>query len=152
MEIIGGAGILISLVILILEVRNNSRLIERQMSMDRVNTRAEIVINSPYLPEIIAKIKEVDGVATNPELVAFTERYSLTHEEAQRIVRHIGRQWEGYQADFHAGSTDVAGIISISLTWPDHRLYWESAGQFFDKDFVDFVEVIQSQDREMRSN
>ena len=152
-EIIGGAAILISLVILILEVQNNSRLLERQMSMDRVNARTETIINSPYLPEIIAKIKEVDGVATNPEVVAFMERYPLTHEEAQRMVRHIGRQWEGYAADFHTGSTDVAGIISLSLTWPDHRLFWEFASrQYFDEDFVDFVEIVQSRDREMRSN
>jgi hypothetical protein len=141
-EIVGGVGILVSLIILIFEVRENSRLLERQISMDRVNARNEGVINSPYLPGIITKIKEVDGT-TNPEVKAFMERYSLTHEEAQRIVRHIVRQWEGYEADFHARSTEVAEIISLSLTWPDHRLFWESANQYFDNDFVEFVNNVE---------
>ena len=36
-EVVGGAGILISLVILIFEVRQNTALVERQMRIDRAD-------------------------------------------------------------------------------------------------------------------
>ena len=45
-EIVGGIAILITLIILVAEIRSNSRLVERQITLDRANADAQI-IDSP---------------------------------------------------------------------------------------------------------
>ncbi len=79
-EIIGGAGILISLVVLIFEVRANTNAIDRQASLDR-NAR----IFEPYIsniPDIYTKVKAVDGL--EPIVNQYVDAYDLPPVEAVR--------------------------------------------------------------------
>ena len=57
-EVAGGIAILTTLIILTVEIRSNSQLIERQLILDRVNADAQVV-DSPYLAPIIMKVKSI---------------------------------------------------------------------------------------------
>lgn len=138
-EIVGGAGILVTLIILVFEVRENNSLADRQIRLDRANARAALAVNSPYIPTIIAKIKAVDIDAVSPGAAAFMDRYDLTYEEANRFSTYLRRQWRGNEADYYAGTPDLDRTVRQQLNWPDQKLYWEHARPGFSEEFVTYV-------------
>src|SRR3990170_2301333 len=97
-ELVASVAVVVSLVFLMREVRVNTRAIERQAVLERAQA-----INAPFLtesavPEILAKIKAVDGAEAMEQ--AFIERYGLSHEEASIWARYLGVIWTGIEADF----------------------------------------------------
>ena len=136
-EIVGGVGILISLVVLVLEVRQNNALVERQILLDRVNADAQI-IDSPYLAPIFAKVKAIDDDIVPTEL-AFMEQYDLTFEEATRFTTWFRREWRGYEAEFIIGMPDLDRRVKGLLQNKDQNLFWTTARSRYRADFVNFV-------------
>ena len=55
-EILGGIAIVISLAILIVEVRENTAALERQMAHDRMQSVSRDMIQTQELPKILHKI------------------------------------------------------------------------------------------------
>ena len=142
-EILGGAGILITLIILVFEVRENRSLIERQMRLERANLAAELTINSPYLPDILAKMKLVDTEAISSPIKAFMDQYDLTFQEAARFTTLLQRQWFGFEADYYAGTPDLEREMTRMLKFPDQQLFWNNAPEgLFGEEFSDFVDRI----------
>ena len=136
-EIVGGVGILISLVVLVLEVRQNTALVERQILLDRSNWVAQI-IDSPYIAPIFAKIKAIDDDIVPTER-AFMEQYDLTFEEATRFTTWLRQMWSGFQAEFETGTPGLDEIIKDILQHKDQELFWMNTRSTYTADFVNYV-------------
>ena len=142
-EIVSGIAIVVTIVVLISEVRSNSGLLQRQIEIERAD-RATF-FDSPYLPEILEKIKTVDG--TDRDVQAFMDRYNLTHVEADRWTRYMMQQWQAHQADFLFGETiQLDANLSTLLGYPDQVLYFETERAGMDPEFVRYVEQLDRVD------
>ena len=139
-EITASFAVVVTLILLIQEVRGNTRAIERQASLDRASALNSPFLDNAQLASVLAKIKSVDGQDPIPQ--AFVERYSLTQEEAITWERHVWQVWSGFQADFLEGgaSEDLVRILQLLLQEPDHQLYWELAAEDHDPGFHTFVD------------
>ena len=60
-EITASIGGMVTLVILIIDVRENTRAIDRQVQPERMSLLGEPFVSSPDIPRIYAAIKAVDG-------------------------------------------------------------------------------------------
>ena len=141
-DIVSGAAIVVTIVVLILEVRTNSALLERQIELDRIDRLASIS-ESDYLVDVLAKIKEIDSDYVGRPTAAFMDRYGLGFAEADRWVRYLRRAWQSNQADYLAGQ--LGGLeeqIAAQLEFPDQALYWQHSHSDFDPRFVNYVSEI----------
>jgi len=138
-DIVSGVAVVVTIVVLILEVRTNTTLLRRQIELDRID-RLAAISESDYLIDVLAKIKEVDSAYVDETTAAFIDRYQLSFAEADRWVRYLRRAWQSYEADYLADQ--VGGLdteIAARLQFPDQALYWEHSQSSFDEKFVDFV-------------
>ena len=139
-EIAASLAVVISLAILVQEVRRNTAAIERQAVLDRATAvNAPFMDDSP-LPAIFAKIKAVDG--TDAIDSAFVDRYDLTVEEATRWARHLSLIWQALEADFRARGTSPESerMIRALLAEEDNQLLWKmGAPQVGDAEFRTYV-------------
>ena len=78
-EVVGLIAIVVSLAVLIVEVRENTLAIERQTALDRANSLTSPFFDSE-LASILDKIKSQDGPDVN--IVPFVEAYDLSYREA----------------------------------------------------------------------
>ena len=141
-EIVGGIAIVVTIAVLIVEVRTNSALLERQIELDRIDRMGDIG-ESPYLPEILDKIKAVDTAFIGDTPTAFMDRYSLTFVEADRWTRYLRGQWQAWEADFLAGQIgQLEELIPLYLGFPDQALYWYHSSENYDESFVDYVDEL----------
>lgn len=99
MEIVGIVAVVVSLAVLIFEVRENTQAINRQMSNDRA-----AALSVPFfegdLPTVLAKVAKVQGYG--PTLNSFMEVYDLTLEEAILWQRHLFYLWDVLESEFLA--------------------------------------------------
>ena len=138
-EIIASIGVVVTLVVLVQEVRYNTLALERQADLDRAAALAEPFFEAPELASVLAKIKAVDGEDAFPD--ALIERYGLTPAEAILWDRHLRRVWLEHEADFdRSGPTpELAAWIRGTLSSPDNQLYWEIRGPSSGAGFRAFV-------------
>jgi len=134
-EVVASITVVITLVFLIYEVRQNTAAIERQTYLDRQTRLIDPYLNSAEFRSVYSKIKSKDG--REPRVQAFVDRYGLTYEEAVYWVRHLDENWRGLEADFtHYGPSAELDALTVGLlSFPDALLYWESAlesGNFSD--------------------
>jgi hypothetical protein len=142
-EIVGGVGILISLIILIIEVRANTNAIDRQASLER-NAR----VFEPYIsniPDIYTKVKAVDGL--EPIVGKYADAYDIPPIEAVRWVAFLQSNWKAYEIDFkYAGQTqEMDASVLWMLSFPDNEMYWNAMKSDFSAEFVEYVEKLASQ-------
>jgi len=139
-EIVSGIAIVITIVLLIVEVRSNSELLQRQFELERVDRSA--IFDSQYLPGILEKIKSVDGVGRAVQ--AYMDRYDLTYVEADRWVRYMRQQWQAHEADFRFGETaHLEDTIPALMSFPDQVLFYEVTRSNMDPAFVQFVDQFE---------
>ena len=142
-EIIGSVAIVVTLVILVFEVRGNTEVLQRQINLDRASASNTVLMDSPYLPGILAKIKLVDVDEVEPAVQAFMDRYNLTFEESDRWVRFLRQYWLGIQADFLVGERGTSRDAVRALANSDQALFWENATYSFDEEFVKYVNGLE---------
>ena len=142
-ELIGFVAIIVSLVVLIIEVRQNTLAIERQIALDRAASMTSAFFDSE-LASILERIKSVDGLDRN--IVPFIEAYDLSYSEAVIWERHLQYAWEVLEAEFEADGPSPsldASILSLLIT-PDNQLYVTYSGKFrFSDDFRDYLTTLQ---------
>ena len=97
-EILSSIAIVITLIVLVFEVQGNTATLQRQIDIERAS-RSNDIMNSPYIPRILAKMSEIDPGESIIDQT-FMERYELTKEEAMRITRYFRINWRGHEADF----------------------------------------------------
>jgi hypothetical protein len=117
----------------------HSGLLNRQIQLERADRGN--VYDSPYLPDILEKIKVLDGV--DRDVQAFMDRYDLTHVEADRWTRYLRQQWEAHEADFLLGETaQLDANIPTLLGYPDQALYFDTEKAGMNAQFVQYVEQL----------
>ena len=142
-EIAASLGVVVTLVLLIQEVRGNTKALERQATLDRATSITFPFFASPELPAVLAKIKAVDGLGHLSQ--AFVERYDLTPAEAILWQRHLIDVWMGLEADYSLSgeSQELESAIRFRLTFPDNQVYWEHSVPFSGADFREYVEGVR---------
>lgn len=144
-EIVASVAVVITLVFLIYEVRQNTAAIERQTYLDRQARLIDPYLESPEFRTIYTKIKKKDGRERQVE--TFVNTYGLTDAEAVYWVRHLDENWTGLEADFiQFGPNEVFDNLIIGvLSFPDAALYWRNASESsqFSGEFKDYVESLR---------
>lgn len=144
-EIVASGAVIVTLVVLVQEVRGNTRALERQADLDRAAALTTPFFEAPELASILAKIKSVDGA--DPVVQALSDRYGLTSEEAILWERHLWRVWLEHEADFSrtGPSGELQAWIKGALATPDNRLYWDLRGPASGPGFRALVDGLASQ-------
>lgn len=144
-EILTGISIVITLALLTVEVRGNTRALERQIRMDQGQSIAEPVLESEVLRQAYVAVKARDG--REAEIAAFMERYGLTEEQAIAWTRFLFWTWTSREADFEYLGRDPALQATIAglLTFPDNALFWEISGPGFSPEFQEWDEEIRAE-------
>ena len=144
-EIISGLVVIVTLIFLIQEIKDNTRAVQRQTDLDRAAAFTTPFFVAPELASVIAKIKEVDGADPLPEV--YMEEYGLTHAEATLWERHLWFVWLGLEAEFEQNgeSEEVASSVSALLSTHDNELYWEVLGSSHDTEFRTFVDALAAE-------
>jgi hypothetical protein len=144
-EIVASVAIVVSLVFLVQEVRYNTSILERQAVLDRTAAFNDQFFEDSPLPEILSKVKAVDG--PEPLEQAFVERYGLSYEEAVRWVRHLSFVWSALEADYQMNGRSQAleAVASGLLDYPDNQLFWDrGAPQIATGEFRQYVAALRS--------
>jgi hypothetical protein len=144
-EVTGSVAIIATLVILILEVQENTAVIERQAHMERFDRIASPYLEAGDIREVYAKVKEVDGM--EPLTQRLMDRYKLNTEEAVQWARSMHSIWAGIEADYvYLGpSPDLERFIGMLLSYPDVQLFWEEETRLYSDEFRSYVNGIDGQ-------
>ena len=142
-ELISVTAIVVSLIFLIIEVRENSLAIEQQSAIARADAITQPFFES-NLASVLEKISVVDGaVGMAPQ---FAEKYKLTLQEAILWERHLWYVWEVAEATYitEGASEKLQKQIQMMLLSPDHSLYVKNALKYqFNHEFRDYVIKLQ---------
>jgi len=139
-EWVTSLAVIVSLVVLVVEVRANTRAIERQILLDRYARIASPFIQGPELIEAVQRVKAVDGwPEVNQRLM---ERYGLTEAQAVAWSRHLMMIWLGLEADFASTgpSPSMAAVIQDLLQYPDNQVFRES--WHFSPEFSEYMQAL----------
>jgi hypothetical protein len=142
-EIFGAIAIVISLVILIFEVRNNTAIQQQQMQIDRALNFTDTFLNAPHLADIYAKVKAVDGI--EPLAGAYVERYSLTPAEAVLWSRMVQRTLFTWQAQylFSGPTEDLESEIRNVFKYVDLQMAYDiNEDELLGPEFIEYVNSI----------
>jgi len=140
-ELITGASIIISLIVLIVEVRTNTNALELQSRMDYLNGITQPFIDDVSMGRVLAKVKAVDG--REEHVSVFMAAYDLDEVEAAAWTRHQYRIWGGIEVDYlYADSDQVESTISALAAFPDARLYWKIMRDWHSPKFVALVDKL----------
>jgi len=110
---------------------------------DRTATWTAPFFPSSDLPDILAKIKAVDG--EEPGQQAFVDRYNLTAEERILWNRHLSGIWERLETEYlYDRPSEALGLLMQGLlATPDNQLFWENPQGIFAAEFVSYVEGVR---------
>ena len=143
-EPVVAVSVVISLIVLIAEVRTNTRALDRQSRMDQLTILTQPFLDDVALGDVLAKIKAVDG--REATVVALMDTYALTDLEATSWHRHLFSIWGAIEADFlYSGSEFVESNVRALLPYTDAKLYWATNRGFHSSEFAAFVDEIMSE-------
>jgi hypothetical protein len=139
-EATGLVAIIASLVLLIVEVRENTLAMERQTAVDRA-----AALTAPFFESDLASITAKILAVNDPDgsyLATYIEVFDLSHEEAILWERHLWFVWEVLEAEYRAdgASEKLNNQISILLVNRDNQIYIEGVMNFrFSSEFREYV-------------
>ncbi len=143
-EPVASVSVVITLIVLIAEVRTNTRAIDRQNRMDQLGVLTQPFLDDVDLGQVLTKIKAVDG--REGTVTALIDAYGLTEVEAASWHRHLYRIWGAIEADFlYSGSAFVEASVRALLPYRDAEIYWETNRGFHSAEFEAFVDEIMSE-------
>lgn len=141
-EMIASVSVVVTLVLLIVEVRANTGALERQIMLDRAANVATPFMEGPELLEAFRRVKSVDG--WGPLETEFMDLYGLEPAQSVSWMFFLYKIWSNLEADYaFAGPSDeLTGSIQGLLAFPDNRLYWKHAAGQFSPEFIGYVEEV----------
>lgn len=143
-EIVANFGVIVTLVILILQVQENTQVLRSQAIASRAVPMFEPFVHEGPLPRILARIKEVDG--PEPMVDALMERYSLSYADAASWSRHMSHVWTSLDAEYElvGGSEALANRIRSLLQASDQAVWFENGGarRAVSLDFLAYIETV----------
>lgn len=144
-EIAASVAVVVTLVILILQIRESDEQERVQNSVRMAQWDAEMFLQSTELPVIAAKIEE----ARDPEfLIEFRKRYGLTAEQAGIWNRWLFLLWKSLEAEYLSSGPGhhLAQRIRLSASYEDQRLVIlpvvTSTNPIFHEDFTAYVDSL----------
>ncbi len=146
-EVVANLGVIITLIVLVVEVRENTRAQQRATLMDRSVAMNQVFFETPRMAEILSSIKAVDGWDSPAYEEAFADRYGTPIEDAILWARYMASLWAGLEADFvlDGPSPDLEARIRLLLPFADQVLFWETgAAQISNTDFVTYVQGMRT--------
>lgn len=123
-EVVASIAVVVTLIVLVFEVRANTAAIERDALLERSNRLSAPFLNTADLSRISAKIQAVDGV--DPVIQAFVDHYGLSVAEADRWTRVLTLVWQSLLADYqyNGPSENLAATIRGLISTADNQLFW----------------------------
>jgi hypothetical protein len=99
-----------------------------QAILERASTLTQPFLSESPFPEILAKIKAVDG--SEPAVQAYMDRYSLTYEERAVWLRHMLSIWTALETEYAmlGASEELATRIRLLMPFPDQAVWFENGG------------------------
>jgi len=136
-EIVASFGVIITLVLLLLEVRGNTLTMERQIEMAHFETLFTPFIEPSVLLSAMTKIKTVDG--SEVDVAAFMATYDMSEAEAIAWSRFQLIMWAGIQQRFvYDGPSDrLAAEIRKLMNHPDVALFLKHS--HFSEEFTAYI-------------
>lgn len=141
LEWITGLTVVISLIVLIVEVRANTKALERQVNLDAITRVSEPFLEPAELLAGYERVKVLDG--WDQPNAAFMEHYGMEPRQAVAWVRYLILLWGGVQADFvYGGPTpELEARVRSLLAYPDNQLFWSNTSGV-DPGFEAFIESV----------
>ena len=141
-ELIASVSVVVTLVLLVVEVRANTGALERQILLDRSANMATPFMEGPELLEAFRRVKSVDG--WGPLETEFMERYGLEPAQSVAWTFFLFKIWNNLEADhaFAGPSDELTASIQGLLAFPDNQLYWKHAADQFSPEFIAYVEEV----------
>jgi len=145
LDAVTGLAVVATLVVLIVEVRVNTRMTERQIMLDRAANVSEPFISSAELLEAYELIKEKDG--WEPDIQRFMDEYDLEPRQAIAWTRFLYVNWWTLEVDFlTSGPSDrLRDDVTGLLEYPDNRLFWDENRAGFSAAFRTFVDRLAAE-------
>ena len=141
LEMATGLTVVISLVVLIVEVRANTAAIERQGRIDQLSMVTQPFLDDVEMGLVLAKIKAVDG--REKAISALMEAYDLTDVEAASWGRLLYSIWGAIEADYlYSGPDAVEQIVRALIDYPDTRIYFQHGRPLHSEEFIEFIDEI----------
>ena len=144
-EITASVAVVVTLVLLIFQMRESDELERVQNSVRMAQWDAQMFVQSDQLPTIAAKIE----TARNPDyLIEFRRRYDLSVEEAGIWNRWLLLLWKGVEAEFLSTgpSERLAKRIRAMAAYEDQRMLIlplvTSNNALFIDEFTDYVDSL----------
>ena len=148
LTLVANLGVIVGIVILAIEIRQNTATQELQMRMDRISGVMDPFFESPELLGVWAKVKAIDGL--EPVAQKYMDRYQLTPEEAALWSRLVHRDWYVMQAQFitEGPSEDIERTIAHYYDlYPDFRIVFEAnEDSALSDEFIEYVDSIVGDD------
>lgn len=143
-EVVASLSVVLTLLLLVIEVRANTAAIERETYVQRADRQYEPFLDPAAMPDIYAKIKAVDGPDVSVQVLM--DRYGLSVEEAVIWAWYLGQNWRGREADFlyDGPSESLEMSIRSLLAIPDNRAYWEATTSQIHDELGNRAEAIES--------
>jgi len=139
LEIIATLSVLAGILLLVQEIRLNTRAIAMQAQLDRSALMSEPFYQSQTLRTGIQKIRDVDGVWELESTM--TEQYDLTAEEALVWSRHMIQLWDGIEATYYYADREAAEwYVQTFMSSRDSRIFVKHYG--FEDEFDAFVRTV----------
>lgn len=140
-EVVASFAVIISLILLLLEVRGNTLAMERQTEMAHYNSLFTAFIEPTALMSAMTKIKAVDGIEADIE--AFIATYDMSETEATAWSRFQLLIWAGMQQSFiYDGPSDrLAKEIRQLLRFPDIVLFLKHNPP--SEAFMSYIEIVK---------
>ena len=128
-EVLGNIGVVVTLVLLLVQIQDNTQVLRGQAFFDRGTALNEPFLRATELPAIIAKIKAVDG--ESPMIRAYMDRYDLSYAEGEIWSRHVLSMWITLEAEYTmvGDSPELTSRVSQFLEFPDQQIWFENGGQ-----------------------
>lgn len=143
MEVLVALSVVVSLIVLIVEVRTNTRAIERQSDLDYIEAFTQPFIDDVQMGDVLAKLKARDG--DEPTVAALIDAYDLSDVEAAAWMRYLYRTWYGMEADYrYGGRVMVEDRIRVLSPYPDFEIYWKTSGAIHSQEFRELVDEIRA--------
>jgi hypothetical protein len=140
-EITASLAVVATLGLLVVQISQSNELEKRQSVLRQAQWDAQLFLLSDDLPNILAKIKAVDGYDMQP----FMEKYDLSYAEAASWNRWLVLMWRGMELDYMTlgPSEQFEQAIRTTVAWPDQQLFVQGAffsgSPFFSTKFTDYV-------------
>jgi len=121
-EIAASLAVVVTLVILVVQIREASLIEQRQSFIRAAEWDAAVFLQSDVLASALSKVKAVDGIEEG--IQEFMERYATSYEQAAAWNRYLVLNWSGIQADYlyHGRWDGLDQRIRHNLEWPDQQI------------------------------